>query len=621
MSKSRQAIVWLVVIVAIGALRLAGDAAPAGAATGVSGPRLWGTVRSATGGPLEGVAVSARQEGKTVTITVYTDEHGEYYFPPLEPPFESGKYRVWAQAVGFETSRGELAVGSGPAAQNFTLKTLKDFSLQLSGSEWLDALPADSADDRRMKEIFRVNCTECHQAGLVLQNRFDEQGWVAMMNWMEKATYHGWGGPQTRVSPTIQYHKQELARYLARIRGPEPSLLRFKLHPRPTGDAARVVITEYDIPTGWGKKEMAIQDGNEWSQGIVSGMRGTGGTHDIVIDNNGNAWLTDSVANMERTLVKVETKTGKVTTFKLAGPDGKSARIAHGITKDPKGNLWFDTQGSLGTLDPTTETFELYTPPSPVRVGGQIDAAPNGKIWMPARHGGLMFDPETKKFKFFQDQIVGDGDSYGATADANGNGWWTQFKQDLVGHADLKTNQSYEVPMRPPNYDRQREELLTPADREFYNNIGATKWAGSFAVPGIQAPRRLGADKNGDTVWVANWWGMNLAKIDIKTRKATYYQLPISANPYNAVVDKNHMVWTNLMSDDAVAKLDPKTEQWTIYKLPSIGTTLRHITVDDARGDVWLPYREASRAARLQFRTQADLKTLKEATAGTQAAR
>jgi streptogramin lyase len=580
-----------------------------------------GMTRAASGEPLGGIAVSAREEGKTFTITVLTDEQGEYFFPPLEPPFASGKYRVWAQAVGYETAHAELNLDSPQVArQDFTLKTIKDFTLQLSGSEWMDALPADTFQDKRLKEIFRVNCTECHQVGLVLQNRFDEQGWLATMDWMERATYHGWSGPGARPSLTIQYHKQELAKYLAKIRGPEPFPLKFKLHPRPKGDAARVVVTEYDIPTGVGKKELSFQSGNDWSQGIVSGMRGTGGTHDIVVDDSGNAWLTDSVANVDRTLVKVDARTGEVKAFKLTAPDGKSARSAHGIAKDPKGNLWFDTDGSLGSVDPATEKFALYTPPSPIRVGGQIDVAPNGKVWAPARHGGLLFDPEMKKFTFFQDLTVGDGDSYGATADANGNGWWTQFKQDIVSTGQASNHQSFEVPMRPPGYEQREEMFYTPADREFYNNIGALKWAGSFAVPGTQAPRRLGADKNGNTVWVANWWGMNLARIDIKTRKTTYYPLPIHANPYNAVVDKNHVVWTNLMSDDAVARLDPKTEQWTVYKLPSIGTTLRHITVDDARGDVWVPYREASRAARLQFRTQAQLLALKAASNSASAA-
>lgn len=586
----------------------------AAAADGAAGgPMLKGTARAASGEALAGVAISARPDGRTFTKTVFTDEKGEFFFPPFEAPFEPGKYHVWAQAVGYERARVEMNVlATEPAHREFVLNTVKDLSNQLAGSEWLDALPAATHEDRRMKEIFRVNCTECHQIGLVLQNRFDERGWLAIIEVMERASYHGWTGGAPRA--TITYHKQELAKYLARIRGPEPLPLNFKLHPRRTGDAARVVITEFDIPTSVGKQELAVMNGSDWSEGIVSGLHGTGGIHDVQVDNNGNAWLTDSVANDHRTLVKLDPKTGAVRGFKVAAPNGR-AQTSHGIARDADGIIWFDTGGSLARLDPVTETFEFYRPPfgSPTTTSGQLDVSPNGKVWMSARRGALMFDPKTKKFRFFQDKTIGDGQTYGAAADAAGNGWWTQFNMDTVVHADASSGQTYEVPMRPPE---RMEVVLTPEDREFYYNIGGDRFSGTFARPGAQAPRRLSTDKSGSTVWVANWWGMNLAKIDVKTRKATYYNLPINANPYNTVVDKNHMVWTNLMSDDAVAKLDPKTEQWTIYKLPSIGAELRHIAVDDIRGEVWVPYRESDRAARLQFRTEAQMAALKKAGAG-----
>ena len=584
------------------------------AADGASGaPMLKGTVRAATGEALAGVAVSARPDGKTFTKSVFTDENGQFFFPPFEAPFEPGKYQVWAQAVGYERALVEMDVlATAPAHRDFALNTIKDFSKQLAGSEWLDALPAETHEDRRMKEIFRVNCTECHQIGLVLQNRFDERGWLAMIEVMERASYHGWTGGAPRA--TITYHKQELAKYLARIRGPEPFALNFKLHPRRTGDAARVVITEYDIPTSVGKQQLAVMNGSDWSEGILSGLHGNGGIHDVQVDNAGNAWLTDSVANDYRTIVKLDPKTGAVRGFKVTAPNGR-AQTSHGIARDADGIIWFDTGGSLARLDPVTEAFEFYRPPfgSPTTTSGQLDVSPNGKIWMSARRGALMFDPKTKKFRFFQDKTIGDGQTYGAAADAAGNGWWTQFNMDTVVHADAASGATYEVPMRPPE---RMEVVLTPEDREFYYNIGGDRFSGTFARPGAQAPRRLSTDKSGTAVWVANWWGMNLAKIDVKTRKATYYNLPINANPYNTVVDKNHMVWTNLMSDDAVAKLDPKTEQWTIYKLPSIGAELRHIAVDDIRGDVWVPYRESDRAARLQFRTEAQMEALRKAAAG-----
>ncbi len=574
-----------------------------GADPSPNAPMLTGTVRSGTGEALAGVSVSARPEGKTVTKSVFTDEKGEYVFPPFEGPFQSGKYDIWAQAVGFDRPQSSATLPAG--RHDLVLKTIADFTNQLSGSEWMDALPAATHEDRRMKEIFRVNCTECHQPGLVLQNRFDEQGWLAMITVMERASYHGWTGMGTPPRNTITYHKQDLAKYLARIRGPEPFKLDFKLHPRPTGDAARVVVTEFDIPTSVGKEQLAVMNGSDWRQGILSGMHGNGGIHDVQVDNSGNAWLTDSVANDHRTVVKLDPTTGQVKGFKVTAPSGR-AQTSHGIARDANGIMWFDTGGMLGRIDPKNDSFEFFGTEfgSPTTTSGQVDVAPNGLVWMSARRGALMFDPKAKSFKFFHDKTIGDGQTYGAATDANGNGWWTQFNMDTVVHHDLASGQTHEIPMKPSD---RLEVALTPADREFYHNIGGDRFAGTFARPGSQAPRRLSTDKNGTSVWVANWWGQNLARIDTKTRKVTYFKMPINSNPYNTVVDKNHNVWTNLMNEDAVAKLDPKTDRWTIYKLPSIGAELRHIALDEQKGDIWVPYREADRAARLQVRTQAQL--------------
>jgi hypothetical protein len=75
-------------------------AAPASAADVL----LSGTIASASGEKIGGVTVSAKAEGSVTTTTVYTDEAGEYYFPALP----AGKYKVWAQAVSFETAKGDV---------------------------------------------------------------------------------------------------------------------------------------------------------------------------------------------------------------------------------------------------------------------------------------------------------------------------------------------------------------------------------------------------------------------------------------------------------------------------------------------------------------------------------
>ena len=626
MFKSRR-IIWMsVALVGVGVVCLViGPASTNAFAQGTSSSALWGTAVSASGEPMEGVVVSARPESNTSTTSVFTDEEGQYFFPPLAAPFEAGSYRVWAQAVGYGRADAEVALAAGQSAeQDFTLSEIDDFTHQLNGTEWLDSLPADTRDDRRMKEIFRVTCTECHPAGLALQNRFDQRGWRTMIDLMAEVSYHGWSGPGARPSLTMQYYRNDLARYLAKARGPRSEPLTYEPQPRPTGDAARHVVTEYDIPIAEELNERVTLDGSDWSHGVVSGMHGGGGMHDSIVDDDGNAWITDSVRNNFRTLAKIDTKTGQVTGFKVTAPDGRRARQSHGITKDHNGILWFDTSGALGRVDPRTEEFTLFTPPTPLRVGGSPMVDGKGKIWIGNPHGAIRFDPDTSEFDYFQNKTIGDGQTYGTAADRLGNGWWAQFNMDIVGHANGETGEVSEVRMRPP-WALDEEELLTPEDREFFHRIGALRFSGSVFNPGAQAPRRLFADPRGDYVYVANWWGHNLAQIDINTFETTYHRLPINSHPYATAVDRNHMVWTNLSSDDAVARLDPNTGEYTIYRLPSVGTELRHIAVDDADASgepaVWVVYREASRAARIRFRKAGELQALKNAASGPVARR
>ena len=73
-----------------------------------------GTIKSADGSPMEGVAVSARSSNQSWTTSVFSDRQGQYYFPALD----AGEYRVWAQAVGFEAAKATLTLGSGRVDQN-----------------------------------------------------------------------------------------------------------------------------------------------------------------------------------------------------------------------------------------------------------------------------------------------------------------------------------------------------------------------------------------------------------------------------------------------------------------------------------------------------------------------
>ena len=129
-------------------------------------------------------------------------------------------------------------------------------------------------------------------------------------------------------------------------------------------------------------------------------------------------------------------------------------------------------------------------------------------------------------------------------------------------------------------------------------------------------PRRLSADKNGDTVWVPNWSQSNIAEINIHTHKVTYHTLPIRVHPYKTIVDKDHNVWTDTSLNDSVFRFTPSTGQWTMFRYPSHGCGSRHISFDDYKGELWVPCDQSNKVIRFQFRTADQVKAMEAAAGG-----
>src|SRR5207237_8928144 len=108
---------------------------------------LSGSIKSAAGEKMVGVTVSAKAEGSTITTTVFTDETGAYYFPPLE----AGKYKLWAQALSFETAKSDVDLAA-KKSQDFVLTSITDFETrvrQLPADLILAVLPEETNDDKR----------------------------------------------------------------------------------------------------------------------------------------------------------------------------------------------------------------------------------------------------------------------------------------------------------------------------------------------------------------------------------------------------------------------------------------------------------------------------------------
>jgi len=596
----------IVLLLALGLISIPAFALHLSSDSGSPGAVLIGLVKGPGGEALEGVPVSARAEGETIATSVYTDQSGFYVFPPLH----AGHYRLWTQAVGFQTARRELEIGSQRAQQDFSLKAIADFTPQLSAPEWMAALPEDTPADRRGKALLRNNCTGCHPASYILQNRFDEAGWKIIIDHMEKTSAYGERPQpdQPLYNPIMRYFKLELAAYLSRMRGPGVSPMKFRPFPRPRGDAAAVVVTEYDIPNGDTGK-LVTADGSDWSEGTPS-LYEARGPHDAVVDSRGIVWI--ATTDLTRTVTRLDPKTGQTRDIVLRDRRGQPMS-SHGIAVDQNDAVWFNAGGGLGKINTRTEKSEWFeAPPQMTRVGGTIDVDPKGFVWAAANIGAIRFDPKTGQFTEFQ-SLDRRAPTYGVAADADGNGWWAQLEIGVVGRSDIANGKISQVVL-----DKLPVEIsFSPSERKVFELSGASN---NSAPPGEEGPRRLSGDKHSHFVWVGDWWGNNFARIDIRTNKVTYYPLPgLGASPfqiwgtYATDVDKNGMIWGNLQNYDAVARLDPQTESWTIYPLPTLGTESRFISVDHFKDtvEVWVPYWRTNKVARLQFRTSQQLQALR----------
>jgi sugar lactone lactonase YvrE len=325
------------------------------------------------------------------------------------------------------------------------------------------------------------------------------------------------------------------------------------------------------------------------------------------------------VPNHFTTIGRIDAATGAVKMFKVPSATGLAAN-AHGMTRDPKGIIWFNCnvgRGALCRLDPKTEKIETFLPPSGMSPTGgatTVDWDGKGDIWASAPDGVLRFDPSTETFTAFKSTTLstphGKGITYGAAGDRNGNGWWAEMIIDRVDRGDSATGKITELKLPAAPFD---EAAMTQADRSFYDSYSAPDF--NAPLPWNQGPRRMGSDKNGNVLWVGDSWGQNLDKINIDTMQSSLVPLPGPGvmQPYHITVDKNHDAWLNIWTSDVILRYDPKANKWTTFDLPTRGTEARYISLLEKGGkmEVVIPYSRTSKVAVMTFRSEADLAALK----------
>ncbi len=508
-------------------------------------PALTGLVSSQEEGPMEGVLVSVKRMGSTVTVTVVSDAQGRYDFPRSR--VEPGQYSVRIRAVGYELDKAVQAQVTAEKTAYLDLKLAKalDLSRQLSNGEWLMSMTGT----QEQKEGF-LGCIGCHTLERVVRSQHDAAEFVQVLRRMTQyaqgstptrpqlrlSTGRGGGGDMD-AAPGASLAKQ--AEYAATINLSASSKFPYELKtaPRPKGKATKVIITEYDLP-----RPEALP-------------------HDAMADAQGMLWYSDFGSQY---LGKFDPKTGKITEYPVPLMEAKEPKGALDLELDRDENIWLGTmyQGVIARFDPKTEKFQTWKSPK----FAQGDAARTAMV----TPGNVHVDGKV---------WVGADDEY--QVDLKSGEWKAiDYKRDIPKDSPLANRNfgSYGVAS-----DSKNNFYGMNLGGEFITRVDAkTMKATPFATPTRNSGPRRGHMDSQDRLWFAEFRGNKIGMFDTKTEQFQEWTVPTPwTNPYDAVLDKDENAWTGGMSNDRVVRVNTKTGEVTEYLLPRT-TNIRRVNVDNS---------------------------------------
>jgi virginiamycin B lyase len=500
---------------------------------------LSGQVSSADEGAMEGVLVSAKKQGSTITVTVVTDAKGHYSFPADR--LDAGHYALGIRAAGYDLD-GPRAVdiAAGGSMADIKLVKTKNLASQLSNAEWLLSAPGpDNLKDNM------ANCVGCHTLQRVFASAHDAAEFKQIFQRM--GTYSPGSmptrpqpllpGPRGDRSPMPRPQWDAMSAWLAGVdmSTTDTRAWELKTLPRPKGAATRVIYTEYDLP----RKETQ--------------------PHDVIVDQDGMVWYSDFSNQFAGVM---NPNTGKATDIPIPvlKPEQPKGSLEIELDADQK-NVWLALMYQAGVARIDRQTHEVTAYPFPkewqstsaqASMVSPQHANVDGRVWTNNQDTHYMYrlDVETGRYENLGASKDVNGKqiaAYGMPTDERNNVYQLEFSGTSIGLRDAKTGMAviYQTPIKNSK------------------------------------PRRGRVDQQ-NRLWFAEYGGNAIGLFDPKTAAIKEYPLPTKYGAaYDVAPDKDASeVWTGSMLNDLVARLDTRSGQITEYLMPR-STNIRRVFVQD----------------------------------------
>ena len=482
--------------------------------------------------------MSANKNGSTITITVVTDQDGQYNFPRKR--LTPGKYTLSIWATGYELS-GDISaevIAQVTTTTDLKLHETSNLASQISNSEWLESVPGTAEQKGSI-----VWCGHCHLIQLPMMTNYDADTWMPvlerMMNYpplsfplmpqLRPAPQIGAGPPNLKKREDLNRMRAE---FLSTINLYSSSKHHFplKTFPRPKGKATQVIYTTYDL------SPLTRQP------------------HDVIVDSDGMVWYGSFG---EQILAKLDPNTGKVTEYDIPLLKPGAPTGVLGVHFDRSENIWMamQFQGGVAKFDRKTETFQTWSLPEELN-GDHVQInqlSPeythiDGKVWLVevGSRNVLRLDTKTGQYEAFEAFDIPRSVIYDVISDKQNNGYFTVMGAEHIGRIDAKTGEInlYEIP---------------------------TKRA---------APRRGSLDTQG-RLWFGENRGNKIGMFDPNTEQFKEWEVPTPFTfPYDVVTDRHGHAWAGGEYSNRILRLDPETDEFTEYALPGF-VNVRRVFVDN----------------------------------------
>jgi virginiamycin B lyase len=224
-----------------------------------------------------------------------------------------------------------------------------------------------------------------------------------------------------------------------------------------------------------------------------------------------------------------------------------------------------------------------------------VAPAPDGTVWYTAQGAGKLgrLDPAAGKIR---EVALGEGSApHGVIVGPGGTPWITDGGLNAIVRVDPRTFavRRYQLPpsaafanLNTATFDR-RGVLWFTGQSGIYGRLDPRTGAlRVFRAPGGPGPYGI-ATTPGGGVWFASLAGSHIAKIDLRTGKATVVRPPTPGQGARRIwSDSRGRLWVSEWNAGRVARYDPATKRWREWKLP--GAAQPYAVYVDAKDTVWL---------------------------------